>query len=176
MVPWRSSAALSLARLGDRTQATALAHEEIELAHRWGAQRAIGIAVRAAGIIRDGEKGIELLRQAAEILESSPAPLEHARALTELGAALRRAGHRNEAQQPLRNALDLAHRLGGSAVANQARDELSIAGHAPAAPRHVDATRSPRASFASRNSPQPTVPTARSPSRSSSPCEPSKPI
>jgi DNA-binding CsgD family transcriptional regulator len=141
MVPWRSSAALSLARLGDRTQATALAHEEVELAHRWGAQRAIGVAVRAAGIIHDGEKGIELLRQAAEILESSPAPLEHARALTELGAALRRAGHRNEAQQPLRSALDLAHRLGGTAVANQARDELSIAGARPrrAATRGRDA-------------------------------------
>ena len=141
MVPWRSSAALSLARLGDRDRATALAHEEVELAHVWGAHRAIGVAVRAAGTIRDGKQGIDMLRQAAGILESSPAPLEHARALTELGAALRRAGHRIEAQQPLRTALDLAHRLGGVAVAARARQELNIAGARPrrAATRGRDA-------------------------------------
>lgn len=141
MVPWRSSAALSLARLGDRNRATALADEEVELARGWGAHRAIGVAARAAGMIRDGQQGIELLRQAAEILESSPAPLEHARALTELGAALRRAGHRSEARQQLRSALDLAHRLGGTAVADQARDELTIAGARPrrAATRGRDA-------------------------------------
>jgi DNA-binding NarL/FixJ family response regulator len=141
MVPWRSSAAVSLARLGDRNRAAALADEEVELARGWGAQRAIGVAVRAAGMICDGEQGIELLRQAAEILESSPAPLEHARALTELGAALRRAGHRSEARQQLRSALDLAHRLGGTSVANRARDELTIAGARPrrAATRGRDA-------------------------------------
>ncbi|MDT4893489.1 MAG: hypothetical protein QOE97_2524 [Pseudonocardiales bacterium] len=141
MVPWRSSAALSLARLGDRNRATALADEEVELARGWGAQRAIGVALRAAGMIRNGAHGIELLRQAAEILESSPAPLEHARALCELGAALRRAGHRSEARQKLRSALDLAHRLGGTAVADRARDELTIAGARPrrAATRGRDA-------------------------------------
>jgi DNA-binding NarL/FixJ family response regulator len=141
MVPWRSSAALSLARLGDRDRAIALADEEVELARGWGAQRAIGVAVRAAGMVRDGEQGIELLRQAAEILESSPAPLEHARALTELGAALRRAGQRSQARQQLRSALDLAHRLGGIAVANRAREELTIAGARPrrAATRGRDA-------------------------------------
>jgi DNA-binding CsgD family transcriptional regulator len=141
IVPWRSSAALSLARLGDQNRATALADEEVELARTWGAQRAIGIAVRAAGMIHDGNHGIELLRQAAETLESSPATLEHARALTELAAALRRAGHRNEARQQLRTALDLAHRLGGTAVAQLARDELTIAGARPrrAATRGRDA-------------------------------------
>ena len=141
MVPWRSNAALSLARLGDRNRATALAEEEVELARNWGAQRAIGVAVRALGMIRDGNHGIELLRQAAEILESSPAPLEHARALTALGAALRRAGHRNDARQHLRTALDLSHRLGGTAVARQARDELTVTGARPrrAATRGRDA-------------------------------------
>lgn len=131
MVAWRSSAAVSLVRLGDRERAAALADEEVELARSWGAQRAIGVALRTAGMTRDGKHGIELLRAAAEILESSPAPLEHARALCELGSALRRAGHRSEARQQLRNALDLAHRLGGTAVANRAWDELTIAGARP---------------------------------------------
>jgi DNA-binding CsgD family transcriptional regulator len=141
MVPWRSTVAVSLARLGDRDQAIALAEEEVELARRWGAHRAIGISLRAAGMIHNGAPGIELLRMAADVLASSPAPLEHARARCELGAALRRAGHRSEARQELRRALDLAHRLGGTAVAIQARDELRIAGARPrrAATRGRDA-------------------------------------
>jgi Flp pilus assembly protein TadD len=40
-----------------------------------------------------------------------------ARALADLGAALRRAGHRSHAREPLRTALDLAHRCGSAALA-----------------------------------------------------------
>ena len=65
------------------------------------------------------------------MLESSQAPLEHARTLADLGAALRRAGRRAEAREQLRTSLDLAHRLGGIAVANRAREELTIAGARP---------------------------------------------
>jgi Flp pilus assembly protein TadD len=51
-------------------------------------------------------------------------PLEHARALCDLGAALRRANRRAEARAPLREALDLAHRCGAAAIADRARTEL----------------------------------------------------
>jgi DNA-binding CsgD family transcriptional regulator len=71
------------------------------------------------------------LREAVSHLELSPARLEHARALAELGAALRRAGKRGEAQQTLRQALDLADRCGGQAVADHARAELVITGARP---------------------------------------------
>jgi DNA-binding CsgD family transcriptional regulator len=54
-----------------------------------------------------------------------------ARARTDLGAVLRRLGRRSEACEQLRTGLDLAHRLGGIAVAERARAELTIAGARP---------------------------------------------
>ncbi len=131
MMPWRSSLARSLAAMGARDEALQLAHEEVELARRWGASRAIGVALSATGVVEGGEKGIGLLREAVEELDRSSAPLELARARTELGATLRRAGHRAEAREHLRNGLDLAHHTGGLAVADRARAELVIAGAKP---------------------------------------------
>ena len=130
MHPWRSSAAISLARVGDRDSAIGLAEEEIALARRWGAPRAIGVALRAAGIAHGGEHGLALLRDAVAVLASSSAPLEHARALTDLGAALRRAGRRAEAREHLRAGLHLAHQL-GPARGGSRREELTIAGGRP---------------------------------------------
>jgi DNA-binding NarL/FixJ family response regulator len=68
------------------------------------------------------------LREAVELLASSPARLEHARALADLGAALRRANRRREARDALTQALELADRLGGRALAERARTELRAAG------------------------------------------------
>jgi hypothetical protein len=75
-----------------------------------GANRAVGVALRAAGLVEGGEHGAELLRQAVTVLERSDAALEHARALTDLGALMRRQGMRGAARDPLRRGLDLANR------------------------------------------------------------------
>jgi DNA-binding CsgD family transcriptional regulator len=131
MHAWRSSLAASLAHVGEREQAIARAEEEVGLARSWGAPRAIGVALRAAGIAHNSDHGVALLREAVTVLESSTAPLEHARALTDLGSVLRRLGHRGEAREHLRNGLDLAHQLGGVQVADRARNELTIAGARP---------------------------------------------
>jgi DNA-binding CsgD family transcriptional regulator len=82
-------------------------------------------------VVEERARGIELLRKAVALLERSPARLHHARALADLGAALRRGGKRREAQQTLRLALDLADECGGKAVADQARAELVITGARP---------------------------------------------
>jgi hypothetical protein len=65
------------------------------------------------------------------VLEVSAARLEHARALADLGAALRRAGHRADSREILRPALDLAHRCGARALSERARTELIAAGARP---------------------------------------------
>ena len=62
------------------------------------------------------------------MLERSPARLEQARALTDLGAALRRANRRSEARGPLHEALALARRCGAHALAERASTELRAAG------------------------------------------------
>ena len=133
ILPWRSEAALAAQRLGRHEQARELIAEELALAERFGAPRPIGIARRAAGLLERGEAAVEQLRSAAEILAGCGARVEHARALTELGAAIRRAGRPGDARDTLREALVLAEANGATALARQAREELRLAGgRAPA--------------------------------------------
>jgi DNA-binding NarL/FixJ family response regulator len=65
------------------------------------------------------------------VLRSSPAQLERAHSLAELGAALRRAGRRTAAKEPLAEALDLAARCGARPLAARAREELKATGARP---------------------------------------------
>ena len=141
LMPWRSDAALSLTALGDCREARRLCAEEIELARQWGAPRGLGIALRAAGAAEGAGRGIELLTEAVSVLGPSPARLELARALIDLGAAHRRAGSRARARDFLREGLDLAHALGGLALADRARRELVVAGGRPRRDARGDATR-----------------------------------
>jgi DNA-binding CsgD family transcriptional regulator len=129
--PWRSDAALAHLALGAHGEARTLAAEEVALAEEFGGPRTLGVALRAAGLAEDGGRGIELLRQAVGALENSAAALERARAMTDLGAALRRAGRRAESREILRPALDLAHRCGAPALTERARAELTAAGGRP---------------------------------------------
>jgi DNA-binding CsgD family transcriptional regulator len=125
---WRSRACLALAALGDRVAALPMARDDLARARRWGAASGIGIALRATGLVEGGPKQVGRLREAAEVLEGSPARLERARALTDLGAALRRGNRRSEARGPLQEGLDLARRCGAHALAQRARVELDAAG------------------------------------------------
>jgi DNA-binding CsgD family transcriptional regulator len=129
--PWRSDAALAHLALGNQDEARALTSEELALAEAYNGPRALGIALRAAGLAEGGSRGIELLGEAVTVLGSSGARLEHARAMTDLGAALRRGGQREESRELLRPALDVAHRCGALALAERARTELVAAGARP---------------------------------------------
>jgi DNA-binding CsgD family transcriptional regulator len=130
----RSGAALALSRLGEQDHAYELAGAELADVRVFGAPRALGIALRAAGLARGGPEGLVLLRESAAALESSPALLERARSLAEYGAALRRSGQRAAARDPLARALELAARCGARPLAAQARDELKAAGARPRRP------------------------------------------
>ena len=128
---WRSSAAEAYALLGRRAEARTLADEDLDAARRFGRPRPIGIALRALGLALDGDDAIERLEQAVEVLAPSRAKLEHARALCDLGAALRRANRRREAREALSEALDLATRCGALTLAERASDELRATGARP---------------------------------------------
>ena len=128
---WRADAALVYAALGDAGEAQRLAGEQLELAREFGRPRTLGISLRALGLVEGGETGLELLAEAVETLERSRSPLELARALSDHGAALRRAGRRVRARTQLERALDLAYHCGGRRIANHARGELIAAGAKP---------------------------------------------
>jgi DNA-binding CsgD family transcriptional regulator len=129
--PWRSQAALALHALGEEGEARDLADEEVALARSFGAPRAIGIALRVSGLMIGGPEGEARLHEAAEVLEPSGAQLEHARALTDLGAAIRRTGRRVDAREPLRQSLALARACGATALAARAHQELLASGARP---------------------------------------------
>lgn len=131
VVPWRSEAAVAAAWTGEHARARELAAEELELARRWGAPRAIGVALRAAGLVTGGAAGIELLEESVRVLEHSPAALERARALAALGGKLRREGYRRDARDVLRAALVLCERAGARRLQRIVRDDLATAGARP---------------------------------------------
>jgi DNA-binding CsgD family transcriptional regulator len=127
----RTGASQALLRLGDRERALELAQAELADARRFGAPRALGVALRVTGLAQGGEAGLALLAESAAALRRSPALLERARTLAELGAALRRAGRRCDAREPLAEALDLAARCGARPLIERAREELRAAGARP---------------------------------------------
>jgi DNA-binding CsgD family transcriptional regulator len=129
--PWRSEAALALHRLGLRQEARELAHEELELSQRWGTARTIGISLRALGLVEGGPTGERRLREAVDVLAHSPARLEYARALVDLGAATRRGNSRSEARKLLRQGVELAHHCGASVLVTRANEELAATGAHP---------------------------------------------
>lgn len=131
VIPWRSSLAEALDAAGEREDALRLAADEVTAARRVGLQCALGIALSAEGRLTPGERGIRLLHEAVAVLEATPARLELARALCELGLALQRQDRRAAAREPLRRSMVLAHRCGAAALAERARGELVAAGWRP---------------------------------------------
>jgi DNA-binding CsgD family transcriptional regulator len=130
LVPWRSQAALALAG-DDPEEARRLAGKELKLARVFGAPRALGIALRAAAQSGPRSERVPLLGEAVGVLEDSPARLEHARALVDLGGALRRQGQRSEARDKLERGMDIAQRCEATALAELAREELRACGARP---------------------------------------------
>jgi DNA-binding CsgD family transcriptional regulator len=128
---WRSHACLALAAMGDSVGARQMARDDLWRARRWGAASGVGVALRAAALAEGDAGSVGRLREAAAMLEGSPARLEFARALTDLGAALRRGNRRSEARGALQDGLDLAERCGARALAERARTELRAAGGRP---------------------------------------------
>ena len=130
-LPWASAAAPALRSAGRGDEARAFVEDELARARRWGSPGPIGRALRALGVLDDD---LALLEEAVLVLERSPRRLEHARALADLGSALRRGRERVAAREPLRNALTEARRRGALAIAGWAAEELEATGETVRAP------------------------------------------
>jgi DNA-binding CsgD family transcriptional regulator len=128
---WRPGAASASLLLGEHAEAIELADEELARARRFGAPRGLGIALRVAGLCHGGESGFELLEESVQVLHGSVATLERATSLCELGAALRRARRRSDSRQPLKEALEVAHRCAAHPLEERIRTELRAAGARP---------------------------------------------
>ncbi|GIG61614.1 transcriptional regulator [Longispora fulva] len=127
-VAWRSVLAAAQHALGDVGDARRTAAAELDLARRWGAPRTLGRALRVSGLVEGGEAGLALLRASVEVLADSPARLEYATALVDLGAALRRAGRRGDSRPELVRGVEVAEVCGAGPLALRGRRELRAAG------------------------------------------------
>jgi DNA-binding NarL/FixJ family response regulator len=117
------------AAAGDSERATATAAEALSIADAWGTPGARGQALLAGARVGvSGDEAIDMLRSAVELLSQSPARFHEARARVSLGAALRRAGHRVDSREPLRDGYELARVCGAEGLAEHARSELRTSG------------------------------------------------
>ncbi len=129
-VPWRSALAEALA--GDEPErARQLVADELTRARELGQPRGIGVALRVTALLTDGPEAQLHFDEAVRVLRDSPAVLELAAALIDQGSALRRAGSRSAAREPLREGLRLAQRCGAHPLAERAQAELVAAGARP---------------------------------------------
>lgn len=121
---WKTFVAPALASLGENQTAAKLAREQLAAARRVGAPAALGMSLRAAALAIGGDERLALLKEAVSILEHSPARLELAHALAELGAELSRSRRRREGRDAQRRAMKLAGECGAIGLAERARAEL----------------------------------------------------
>jgi DNA-binding CsgD family transcriptional regulator len=131
LVPWRSLAALAAHAAGRPGEARDLSAADVSRAEAIGAARPLGVALHAAGLVAPARSSVALLTRAVEVLEGSPAALEHARALVSLGAALRKGSRQDTARETLRRGLSLADAMGCGPLAARARAELVASGARP---------------------------------------------
>jgi len=130
LIAWRSTLALALPA-GHGSERDDLVAAELVLARRAGQPRAIGVALRASGLLSGGVEGIGLLEHAVRVLQECPSILEQARSLVELGGALRRANRRVDAREPLRQGIELAGGCGATALEERGLAELRVTGARP---------------------------------------------
>jgi DNA-binding CsgD family transcriptional regulator len=129
---WRSTAAVALAHLGRRAEATQLANDELAGARSFGAPVPIARALVARAVAEpDHRARAELCLDALDELADRPGGLGSVRLRLELGSALARAGRRVQAREALRPAQADADRLGAILLAQRARRELVATGLRP---------------------------------------------
>ncbi|WP_340561456.1 helix-turn-helix transcriptional regulator [Streptomyces sp. GSL17-111] len=134
VLPWRSDAALALARIGEPVQAEQLARQQ--LAGPEGCLPWVrGVALRAWAGSVEPRRRIGLLEQSADALGRSGDRLELARTLVDLAGALRAQGVSGRAGALARRAWGLAQGCGAEALC--AEIDPGAAGHRAPHPRAV---------------------------------------
>ncbi len=121
LIPWRHHAVRAYLALGNRDDAARLAHEELDLAKRWGSARVIGTALMSVGISTDD---VDVLAEAEQLLATTSHRLLYAQSLYWLGHHLRRKGRTEAAAPHLRRAFELARQLSAHPLAKLAGDEV----------------------------------------------------
>jgi DNA-binding CsgD family transcriptional regulator len=105
---WRHTASELAARTGRGDEVRAVAAESLELAQRFGADRALGMALHVDALLRDDDARIDGLLRAAERHERAGARWELARVLGDVAALHASADRIVDARAAASRALELA--------------------------------------------------------------------
>ena len=124
--PWRSITAAALHGLGRTAEALSVAEEEVALLRRWSAPSYLGRGLYLLGQLRGGP-GLDHLRESVQLLGSTPAAVDRARAQCALGS--RPQVRDDEAIALLLDASRTAGQRGAHRVRDLARAELERRGH-----------------------------------------------
>lgn len=131
-IQWRTQTAEALLALGDLEHAAKLIDDEIRACRSFGVPSCLGNALRVAGLVAgaagDTDEGATSIARACDLLASSPARLDHARALVDHGMLLRLGGHKTKAAEVLTDGLALARSCGAHALVDRADIELMATG------------------------------------------------
>jgi DNA-binding NarL/FixJ family response regulator len=131
-VPWRLQAADALHRLDAHDRAVGLVTDQLLLAREFGVPRHIAVALRAGALLeRDVAQAVRLLREAVELLQGSPARLELAQAMEQLGVLLLDDGDRLEALAAIARAAELAVECQAAVMTERLRGILADSGARP---------------------------------------------
>lgn len=131
VLPWRSLAAHTYLALGSHGPAQRLAEEELEQARAFGAPRALGLSLRAAGLTARGRRGQHLLEESIGLLDQAGATVEQARSLIDLATLRFAAGHTRLARELAYRGLHLARRCAAATLGTYALGRLRDFGARP---------------------------------------------
>jgi DNA-binding CsgD family transcriptional regulator len=123
ILPWASYAALMHHRLGDTARAVELCHKQVEDARAWGAPNGVGKALTVLGRVTSGHRGVELLKEAIDVLEKSGNRYTLCMALYALGRRLE--PNRAQSRAVLVRALQLSIECNSSWLTEKIRSLLS---------------------------------------------------
>ena len=135
---WRAGAVVAFEAQHRTHEAVRLAEENLERARLVGSPWVIGSALRTAATVAPLADRPAILREAVQLLHETPARLERAAALIDLGTTLHRLGESTEgARESLRQGADLALQCGAAPLVSVAETELR---HTGARPRRIALT------------------------------------
>jgi DNA-binding CsgD family transcriptional regulator len=136
--PMLTGARLRLAGLlvarGREDEARELVAAELARAQRIAAPLPLAVVLRTQAQLVPADEAADVLQEAVRLLEATPSRRRLGWTLHDLGALLRRTGHRRDAREPLRRALELGTRTEAGRLARHAREELAAAGSRPRSP------------------------------------------
>jgi DNA-binding CsgD family transcriptional regulator len=131
LVSWREGRVRALLGIGERDGARALAQQNLELAESFGAPVPLSRALRSLAAASPESDGLPLLERALALLDGTRNEVDRCCTRIDVGCALLALGDVGKARQELRDAGDLAARMGATALMTSASDALRAAGARP---------------------------------------------